>query len=81
MNFATVVRQENRLLLYGHVNPDKIAPLPSNGRDVRQSFQWGTGDVELSLMNKAEFNAAKPLTLMIYERLGAGGEISKLAAT
>lgn len=79
-NFATVVPQKNRLLLYLHVNPDKVAPLPANGRDIRQSGHWGTGDVELSLTNQAEFDAAKPLMLMAYEGRGSGAEVTKLTA-
>jgi predicted transport protein len=77
-NFATVVPQKNRLLLYLHVNPDMVAPLPSNGRDVRQSGHWGTGDVELALANQAEFDSAKPMILMAYEGRSAGSEVTKL---
>lgn len=44
-NFATVVSQKNRLLLYLHLNPGQLASLPSNGRDVSQQGHWGTGDL------------------------------------
>jgi len=66
-NFATVVPQKARLLLYLHVDPDQVQPLPSNGRDIRQQGHWGTGDLELALASQADLDAAKPLILMAYE--------------
>jgi predicted transport protein len=75
-NFATVVphKHKNRLLLYLHLNPDLVAPLPPNGRDVRQQGHWGTGDLELSLITQADLEMAKPLILMSYEGRGAAPE-------
>ena len=70
-NFATVVPQKNRLLLYLHLNPEQIAPLPTIGRDVSQQGHWGTGDIELSLTRQADLEMAKPLILMSYEGRGA----------
>jgi len=70
-NFATVVPQRNRLLLYLHLNPGQLAALPSNGRDVSQQGHWGTGDLELSLTTQADLDGAKPMILMSYEGRGA----------
>lgn len=70
-NFATVVPQKGRLLLYLHVDPEESAPLPSNGRDVRHQGHWGTGDVELSLTSQADLDRAKPLISKAYEGRGA----------
>lgn len=66
-NFATVVPQKARVLLYLHVDPAQVLPLPSNGRDVRQQGHWGTGDLELSLASQSDLDAAKPLILLAYE--------------
>ena len=66
-NFATVVPQKNRLLLYLHLDPAKVVPMPPNGQDVSQKGHWGTGDLELSLSSQADLDAAKPLILMAYE--------------
>jgi predicted transport protein len=74
-NFATLVPQKNRLLLYLHVNPDQIAPLPANARDVRHSGHWGTGDLELSLTSQQDLDAAKPLLQMAYEGRGASASL------
>ena len=70
-NFATVVPQKSRLLLYLHIDPAQVAPLPANGRDVSQQGHWGTGDLELALTSQADLDAAKPLILMAYEGRGA----------
>lgn len=72
-NFATVVPQKARLLLYLHVDPDHVQPLPPNGRDVRQQGHWGTGDLELALASQADMDAAKPLILMAYEGRAVAG--------
>lgn len=66
-DFATVVPQKARLLLYLHVDPDQVSPLPSNGRNVRQQGHRGTGDLELAIAAQADLDAAKPLILMAYE--------------
>jgi predicted transport protein len=66
-NFATVVAQKNRLVLYLHLNPKELAALPAIGRDVSQQGHWGTGDVELSLTSQADLDTAKPLILMSYQ--------------
>jgi predicted transport protein len=53
-NFATVVAQKNRLLLYLHLDPAALGPLPAIARDVSQQGHWGTGDLELSLTSLAD---------------------------
>ena len=57
-NFAAVVLQKNRLLLYLHLDPAQVVPLPENGRDVSQQGHWGTGDLELALVSQADLDAA-----------------------
>ena len=66
-NFATVVAQKNRLLLYLHLDPASLGSLPANARDVSQQGHWGTGDLELSLASQNELDTAKPLILMSYQ--------------
>ncbi len=66
-NFATVVLQKNRLVLYLHLNPSQLDPLPTIARDVSQSGHWGTGDLELSITNATDLDLAKPLIRMAYE--------------
>lgn len=66
-NFATVVPQKGRLLLYLHLDVDQIPPPPGIGRDVRHQGHWGTGDMELSLTKPADLDFVKPLILQAYE--------------
>jgi predicted transport protein len=73
-NFATVVAQKNRLLLYLHLDPNELSPLPVIARDVSQQGHWGTGDVELSLTSQASLDTAKPLILMAYQGRNAAGQ-------
>lgn len=70
-NFATVVPQRGRLLLYLHVDLERVSPPEGIGRDVRQQGHWGTGDLEISLTQAADLDVAKPLIYMAYE--GRGG--------
>ncbi len=69
-NFATVVIQKNRLILYLHLNPSQLAPLPAIARDVSQSGHWGTGNLELIITNTGDLDIAKPLIRMAYEGRG-----------
>ncbi len=66
-NFATVVLQKNKLLLFLHINPATLAALPANARDVRTIGHWGTGDLELSLTEIRDLDAVKPLIQQAYE--------------
>lgn len=77
-NFATVVPQKSRLLLYLHLDPAKVSPMPKIGQDVSQKGHWGTGDLELSLSSQLDLETAKPLIVMAYEGRAASGEIVRL---
>ena len=66
-NFATVVAQKNRLVLYLHLTPKDLEPLPVISRDVSQQGHWGTGDLELSLTSQADLDVAKSLIFMSYQ--------------
>jgi predicted transport protein len=66
-NFATIVVQKNRALLYLHVNPDAVGPLAPNMRDVRPIGHWGTGDLEISMAAQQDLDPAKGLILQAYE--------------
>jgi predicted transport protein len=68
-NFASIVPQKAKLLLFLSVNPDLVQPLPPNARDGRTFGHWGTGDLELSITSIADFEAAKSLLMLAYEGL------------
>lgn len=66
-NFASIVPQRSRLLLFLHVDPDSITPLAPNMRDARVFGHWGTGDLEVSITNFNDLENAKPLIVGAYE--------------
>lgn len=70
-NFATVVLQKNRQVLYLYLTPAKLGPLPAIARNVSQSGHWGTGDLELAVANVDDMDLAKPLIRMAYEGHGS----------
>ena len=69
-NFATIVLQKNRLVLYLHLQPTMVSALPSNARDVSKSGHWGTGDLELPIANASDLDLVKPFIRMAYEGRG-----------
>ncbi len=66
-NFATVVLQKNRLVLYLHLNPDRLGSLPEIARDVSESGHWGTGGLEIGISSVADFDVAKAYLQLAYE--------------
>jgi len=66
-NFATVVPQKSRLLLFLHIDPDSIASFGPNMRDARMFGHWGTGDVEIAISGLDDLERAKPLIVDAYE--------------
>jgi predicted transport protein len=66
-NFASIVVQKNKFLIYLNISPDLVLPLPSFVRDVRSVGHWATGDLELSITSASEFDMAKPLIRTAYE--------------
>lgn len=66
-NFATLVPQRSRLLLYLHLDPATVTKLLPIAKDVSQKGHWGTGDVEVSLASLADLEAAKPFIAEAYE--------------
>jgi predicted transport protein len=69
-NFATLVLQKNRLLLYLHLAPAQVLPALPAARDVSVIGHWGTGDVEIPITSLADLDAVKPFILAAYEGRG-----------
>ena len=68
-NFACVevhTRTQN-LLVYVKINPDTIECEEGFTRDVRKIGHFGTGDLEITLTSRADFERAKPLLEQSYE--------------
>ena len=69
-NFACVeIHSRTRtLLVYVRVDPDSIDLEEGFTRDVRSIGHFGTGDLEISIKSAADFEKAKPLLNLSYER-------------
>ena len=69
-NFACVeIHSRTRILLvYVRVDPNSIDLEEGFTRDVRSIGHFGTGDLEISIKSGADFEKAKPLLDLSYER-------------
>ncbi len=65
-NFATVIFQKKRVILYLHLEPKHLKDFESIARDVTNVGHWGTGNAEISLTSAADFEKAKPLINLAY---------------
>jgi len=68
-NFACVeIHPRNRqILVYVKLNPDDIDLEEGFTRDVRNIGHYGTGDLEIAINTRKDFEKAKPLLLKSYE--------------
>ncbi|MBP7646548.1 MAG: DUF91 domain-containing protein [Comamonas sp.] len=70
-NFASVVLQKSRLLVYLHLDPAVVlAQLQithPSARDVSDIGHWGTGSIEVPVSTLTELTALEPYLRMAYE--------------
>jgi len=68
-NFVCVEVKKNKLTLFLKINPKEIK-LPNNGRDVSDIGHYGTGDFELNISNKEDFEESKEYIKRAFETIG-----------
>ena len=68
-NFVCVEVKKNKLTLFLKINPKEIK-LPNNGRDVSDIGHYGTGDFELNISNKDDFEESKEYIKCAFETIG-----------
>lgn len=68
-NFASLElrNQSKKLLVYVKVDPDTVSLEAGFTRDVRGIGHFGTGDLEVTIQNAADFEKAKPLLERAYD--------------
>lgn len=68
-NFGCVElrNQIGKLLVFVRVNPDNVVLETGFTRDVREIGHFGTGDLEITIQSKADFEKAKPLFDAAYQ--------------
>ena len=69
-NIACVEVQRRRLILYLKLDPKATRGPKDISRDVSNVGHYGTGDLEVSIENTSDFEAAKPFIQMAYEQVG-----------
>lgn len=69
-NIVCMEIQKQRILLYIKLDPGSIDPLPAFARDVGDIGHYGTGDLELSIRNPDDFDAAKQYIELAYQNVG-----------
>jgi len=62
--------KKQKILLFLKLDPRAVKSKLSIFRDVTNIGNNGTGDVELSISTKEDFDLSKPLIEMTYENIG-----------
>ncbi len=66
-NFAAVVIQKQGMKVYLKIDPDSVPLEEGFTADVRDVGHWGTGDLEVRVIDEATLMRAKPLIQRSYE--------------
>ncbi|MDE2126261.1 MAG: DUF91 domain-containing protein [Armatimonadetes bacterium] len=66
-NFAELSVTQQRILLHLHLDPEKYAVPPEQGRDVRNIGTYAPGLLQLFIRGREDIDRAKPLILRSYE--------------
>lgn len=69
-NIVCMELQKQRIILYLKLNPKEVKNPPSNSRDVSNIGHFGTGDFEISIRKAEDFEEAKPLIELAYQKVG-----------
>ena len=68
-NIVCMQLYQKAVTLYLKLDPKDIS-IPPNGRDVTSIGHFGTGNLELTITNEAEFQSVKPLIQLAYQKMG-----------
>jgi predicted transport protein len=69
-NIVSMEIKNQKITLYVKLDPKTLGKLPAIARDVTNTGHWGTGDLEITIKNEADFENAKPFIEMAYNRIG-----------
>lgn len=69
-NIACMELQKQRAILYLKLDSKKVAGPAKISRDVSKIGHFGTGDLEITIRNHEDFEAAKEYIEMAYRRVG-----------
>lgn len=69
-NFVCIETQRKKIVLYLKIDPDEIEKLPRQARDVRKIGHFGTGDLELTIRGRTDFEETKELINLSLKNIG-----------
>jgi len=69
-NFVCLQIYKNKITLYLKLNPQDINPTPKQGRDMRNIGHFGTGDFELNIKDRQDFEETKHLINEALKNIG-----------
>lgn len=69
-NIVCMEVQRKRVRLYLKLDPREVTGPPGISRDMTNIGHFGTGDLEISVGNESDLEAAKPFIEMAYRRVG-----------
>ncbi len=69
-NFVCIQTSKKKLTLWLKLNPEEIRTMPEQGRDVRKIGHLGTGDFELTLKSRLDFEQTKEFINEAYKNIG-----------
>ncbi len=69
-NIACMELQKHRVILYLKLNPKEVSGPPTISRDMTDIGHYGTGDLEMSIRETKDLEAARPFIEMAYQKVG-----------
>jgi predicted transport protein len=69
-NIACMKVQRQEVILYLKLDPTKVGGPSGISRNVSNIGHYGTGDLEVTLKSRDDFEAAKPFIRMAYQEVG-----------
>ncbi len=69
-NFVCIETQRKKIVIYLKINSDELDKLPPQARDVSDIGHFGTGDLELTIKSRTDFEETKELINLSFKNIG-----------
>lgn len=68
-NFVCMEVHKTEILLFLKIDAKDLETIPKNGRDVKETGHFGTGDFEYRIKSEKDFEEAKELILLAFKNI------------